>query len=418
MMQYLDILQKQPPQHTALITETHTYTYSELWQRAMEIRKHIVAKETIHWIDSSSIAAQICQFLAYSGSTAVPIIATAASMRQPQKILNVPPTACMGVMTSGSSGPSKILWRDFASWADFFPIQNKLFGITSQTILFCQGSLAFTGNLNLYLSVFAAGGTVIGADSFHPKTWLAYIEKYKANAMYLIPSKVLLLPQIAHHEYENVQHIISGSQSMGKRQAQWLHQPFPHSEIILYYGASELNYITYIKDTDMTEDTSLVGKPFPNIAIKIDAASQEILVTTPYHVLGISMPYSLHDRGCIDKNGNLHFLGRSGDSCNINGRHISMYRIEQALCAHLPIREAAVVVQHGVHADRLAAVVGGAKGPISRTVLWKALRPYLQDYEIPKVCIVVDELPKNESGKIDKLALKKYTYFRNRPGVI
>lgn len=409
-MQYIDIIRKQPADKTALITETATYTYGELWQQAMEIRKTIAPDETVHIIGSQSIAAQLCQFLVYSGSTAVPVMATAAGAVQRSESLRAPQTACMGVMTSGSTGPSKILWRDYASWADFFPVQNRLFGITSETILFCQGSLAFTGNLNIYLGVLAAGGTILGADSFHPKTWLALMETYQANAVYLIPAKLLLLPQTARRIYKTVQHIISGSQALGKPQAQWLQQTFPQSEIILYYGASELNYITYIKDTDMTEDTSIVGKPFPGVSIAIGAA-QEILVMTPYHVLGITVPFSLHDNGQIDRAGNLHFLGRSGDSCNVNGRHVSTYRIEQALCAHLPIREAAVWVEHGTYADSLTAALGGAASPISRTAFLKRMRPYLQTYEIPKTCIFADSLPKNESGKIDKQALKRRHLF-------
>ena len=408
-MQYLDMIQKQPAHKTALITETAIYTYGELWREAMNIRTTISPDEAVHYINSTTIADQLCQFLAYSGSHDVPVMATAVSMLQkPSPLVEVPSEACMGVMTSGSTGPSKILWRDVASWADFFPIQNHIFGITEQTILLCQGSLAFTGNLNLYLSVLSVGGTIVGIDSFRPKTWLSYIETYQVNAIYLIPAKLFLLPQIAHHQYMTVHHIISGSQAMGKQQAQWVQQIFPQSEVILYYGASELNYITYIKDADMTEDRSVVGKPFPGVDVTIDRQTQDIVVMTPYHVLHVSVPMSLHDRGYIDAKGNLHFLGRSGDICNINGKHISLYRIEQTMCEHVPIREVAVLVQHHGHADVLTAVVSGASVPITRTMLWKRLRPYLQDDEIPKVCISIDRLPKNESGKIDRQALKKY----------
>lgn len=418
-MQYIDMVRNQPSHKTALITETAVYTYGDLWQKAMNIRKTITPKRRVHRIPSTNIATQLCQFLAYSGSTTVPIMATTASMRQPLSVdLEVPPTACMGVMTSGSTGPSKILWRDFASWAHFFPIQNHIFGLTERTILLCQGSLAFTGNLNLYLGVLSVGGTIVGMDSFHPKTWLSYIERYQVNAIYLIPAKLFLLPQIAQSVYPTVQHMISGSQAMGKQQAQWLQQIFPHSEIILYYGASELNYITYIKDTDMTEDSSVVGKPFPGVDVTVDAKTQDIVITTPYHVLNVSVPTSLHDRGYIDTKGNLHFLGRSGDCCNVNGRHVSRYRIEQAVCEHMPVREAAVLVQHRDRADVLTVIVGGATVPVTRAMFWKTLRPYLQDDEIPKACIVMDRLPKNESGKIDRPALEKYIYFRNQHDVI
>lgn len=405
-MQYIDMLPKQPADKTALITETETYTYGGLWQKAAAIRKNIASDEAVHVISSSPIADQLCRFLAYSGSTAVPVMATAAGAVQLPKAMNVPHTACMGVMTSGTTGPSKILWRDYASWADFFPVQNAVFGITNKTILFCQGSLAFTGNLNLYLGVLAAGGTIIGADSFHPKTWLALLESHQANAVYLIPAKLQLMPQTADHTYTKVTRIISGSQALGRPQAQQLQQAFPQSEIILYYGASELNYITYITDKDMTADTSCVGKPFPGVSLTI-GKDEEILVTTPYHVLGITVPFSLHDRGRMDAAGNLYFLGRSGDRCNVNGRHISTYRIEQAICTHLPVREAAVFAVHGAYADCLMAVLGGAGHSIDRTKLWKGLRPYLQEYEIPKTCVVLNSLPKNESGKIDKQTLQR-----------
>ena len=418
-MQYIDMIRKQPADKTALITETAVYTYGELWQKAMNIRNNILPDEAVHYIHSTTIADQLCQFLAYSGSTTVPIMATTASMRQPLSVdLEVPPTACMGVMTSGSTGPSKILWRDFASWAHFFPIQNHIFGLTEQTIILCQGSLAFTGNLNLYLGVLSVGGTIVGMDSFHPKTWLSYIDRYQVNAIYLIPAKLFLLPQIAHGVYLTVQHIISGSQAMGKQQAQWLQQIFPHSEVVLYYGASELNYITYSKDADMTEDRSIVGKPFPGVDVTVDEKTQDIVVTTPYHVLNVSVPTSLHDKGYIDTKGNLHFLGRSGDYCNVNGRHVSRYRIEQAVCEHMPVREAAVLVHHRDRADVLTVIAGGATALITRAMLWKTLRPYLQADEIPKACIVMDRLPKNESGKIDRPALEKYIYFRNRSDVI
>ena len=116
---------------------------------------------------------------------------------------------------------------------------------------------------------------------------------------------------------------------------------FPCAEIILYYGASELNYITYIKDKDMTNDITLIGKPFNNIHIDIDKNTQEILVHTPYHIEQITLPFSLKDRGYIDKLGSLHFLGRSDDIINLNGMKISLYKIEHTLRKLLPIKEIA-----------------------------------------------------------------------------
>lgn len=44
------------------------------------------------------------------------------------------------------------------------------------SITFMQGSLAFTGNLNLYMAQLASGGSVVAADSFDPRLWKRMIE--------------------------------------------------------------------------------------------------------------------------------------------------------------------------------------------------------------------------------------------------
>ena len=150
----------------------------------------------------------------------------------------------MGVMTSGSTGQSKLLWRNFSSWADFFPIQNNIFNINHNTIIFCQGSLAFTGNLNMYMSVLSIGGTIVATEKFAPKTWINLMANNFANAIYMIPSKLLLLPKYLKIPNKHIKTIISGSQSMDKHQAELLQKIYPHTQITLYYGASELNYIS------------------------------------------------------------------------------------------------------------------------------------------------------------------------------
>ena len=401
-MRYLDLLLNQNPHKLALITDFAQYTYGDLIAKA---QKMPLIKANYTFIHENLIVEQLSKFLAYSGTKTVPIIATQASKHQDFTAYTktIPPNACMGVMTSGSTGKSKLLWRNFASWADFFPEQNNIFGINKQSIIFCQGSLAFTGNLNIYLSVLAAGGTIVATEKFAPKTWLQMIIKNKVNCLYLIPSKLLLLPKILKQANLSIKHIISGSQSMGKPQANMLKKIFPNAEIILYYGASELNYITYIKDKDMTEDITLIGKPFNNVHICIDKNTQEILVHTPYHIEQITLPFSLKDRGYIDKLGNLHYLGRSDDIINLNGMKISLYKIEHTLRKLLPIKEIATKIIHTNDIDQLVAfIVTENKLPINKVEALKKLKPYLSEYEIPKKFICLANLPKNESGKIDK----------------
>lgn len=402
---YLAMLAAQPQEKLALVDDATSFTYGQLVAAASKLRERADFSQPAVFIHEDTIAQQLLQFVAYSGTATRPIIATELSRNQHFDVGQIPPKACMGVMTSGSTGKSKLLWRDYHSWADFFPEQNHIFGVDEATIIFCQGSLAFTGNLNIYMGVLAAGGTLIVTEKFRPRHWLQLIEQYAVNTIYLIPSKLMLLPKFMNVPNEQLRHIISGSQTMGRQEADKLLAVFPNTEITLYYGASELNYITYIKDKDMTGDRTVIGQPFAGVGITIK--NEEIFIDTPYHVEGIALPFSLKDRGYVDERGWLHFLGRTDDICNVNGRKVSSVKVTTALNDIEGVVEAAVLSRHIADADVLVAFVASTTS-FTKQELVRCLRERLEDYELPKQFIFLEQLPRNESGKIDKLSLEKW----------
>ena len=402
---YLAMLAAQPQEKLALVDDATSFTYGQLVAAASKLRERADFSQPAVFIHEDTIAQQLLQFVAYSGTATRPIIATELSRNQHFDVGQIPPKACMGVMTSGSTGKSKLLWRNYHSWADFFPEQNRIFGVDEATVIFCQGSLAFTGNLNIYMGVLAAGGTLIVTEKFRPRHWLQLMEQYAVNTIYLIPSKLMLLPKFMSVPNEQLRHIISGSQTMGRQEADKLLAVFPNTEISLYYGASELNYITYIKDKDMTGDRTVIGQPFAGVGITIK--NEEIFIDTPYHVEGIALPFSLKDRGYVDERGWLHFLGRTDDICNVNGRKVSSVKVTTALNDIEGVVEAAVLSRHIADADVLVAFVASTTS-YTKQELVRRLRERLEDYELPKQFIFLEQLPRNESGKIDKLALEKW----------
>ena len=402
---YLAMLAAQPQEKLALVDDATSFTYGQLVAAASKLRERADFSQPAVFIHEDTIAQQLLHFVAYSGTATRPIIATELSRNQHFDVGQIPPKACMGVMTSGSTGKSKLLWRDYHSWADFFPEQNRIFGVDEATIIFCQGSLAFTGNLNIYMGVLAAGGTLIVTEKFRPRHWLQLMEQYAVNTIYLIPSKLMLLPKFMSVPNEQLRQIISGSQTMGRQEADKLLAVFPKAEITLYYGASELNYITYIKDKDMTDDRTVIGQPFAGVGISIN--NEEIFIDTPYHVENITLPFSLKDRGYVDERGWLHFLGRTDDICNVNGRKVSSVKVTTALTDIEGVVEAAVLSRHIADADVLVAFVASTTS-YTKQELVRRLRERLEDYELPKQFIFLEQLPRNESGKIDKLALEKW----------
>ena len=149
----------------------------------------------------------------------------------------------------------------------------------------------------------------------------------------------------------------------------------------------------------------MIVRPFKGVGITIE--QEEIFIDTPYHVEEIAMPFSLKDRGYVDENGWLHFLGRTDDICNVNGRKVSSVKVTTALTDLPDIVEAAVLAKHEGDADVLVAYVA-TTASYSKQELVKLLRETLEDYELPKQFVFLEHLPRNESGKIDKLALGKW----------
>ena len=109
----------------------------------------------------------------------------------------------------------------------------------------------------------------------------------------------------------------------------------------------------------------------------------------------------------MDEAGWLHFLGRTDDICNVNGRKVSSVKVATALTEIAGVTEAAVLARHVGDVDALVAFVA-AQASFTKQDLLKDLRASLEDYELPKQFVFVEHLPRNESGKIDRLALGKW----------
>lgn len=402
-MNYFDLVKFADSDKPALIEDGVAYTYGNLArlseQMASNIKKsHLSA---VYTIQEKSILKQLVLFLACNSIGIIPLVAPFdINIKTLPNIQNIPKNVCMAVMTSGTTGLPKILYRTYRSWADFFPIQNEIFGINEKSVLFAQGSLAFTGNINLYMAQFYAGGTVVAQNQFNPKKWAYVIEKENVNAIYLIPSKLKLLPDIVKEPINNVKSILSGSQSLGRKDADKLKKTFPMADITLYYGASELSYITYVKYEDMTSNENLIGKPFPEVEVFV--RDGRIYADNNFHAEGIQCPYPLPDSGHMDEKGNFYFDGRSDDIVIIRGRKVSLLHIENELEKLAEVKEAAVIFKEADKKEKLIAFVETVNNFKDTNYLLCKLRKFLAHYEMPSKIVILDKMFYNESGKKDK----------------
>lgn len=314
--------------------------------------------------------------------------------------------AQFGVLTSGTTGTPKPLWRTELSWSGFFDIQNEIFHIQEDTTLFLQGSFSFTGVSNMVIAVLWAGGTIVTTQSLRPSRWSALIESYRVDHIYALPTKLRLLCRYSTPYLSNVRYIIAGSQVLDEQLMEQLQVLCPHMEFILYYGASELNYITYCSGQEWLERKGTVGKPFPSINIHTDEGL--IYVTTDYHVEGVDQTSTVNDCGYIDSDGYLMFKGRNGDVINKGGYKISVSSMESYMQTIIGIQECSIIdITDSVRGEDFVVYVVLEANVTIQSII-ESIHRDRPPVEWPKDIIPVPLLPLTECAKVDKRKLKEW----------
>ncbi|SDG45807.1 Acyl-CoA synthetase (AMP-forming)/AMP-acid ligase II [Selenomonas sp. WCT3] len=311
----------------------------------------------------------------------------------------------LGVLSSGTTGAPKVMYRTYESWAGFFPVQNSIFHVGHDSRLFLQGSLSFTGNLNSLLAVLYEGGSIITSETMHCRRWGKLIRGWAVDVIYLIPTKLQLLAAALKEPLPDVQSLFTGSQLLSARNICDLQRLLPQAQLLLYYGASELNYISYAICADPGRDSRNLGRPFPGIGVTVHDGL--IYVDTPYHVSGAKIPFTVKDTGYLNEKGELIFEGRRDAWVNKGGVKISILRVENELQAVVGIREAVVLpCADKLRGSTLAAFIVRDEGA-EESALRRAIRKSLKPVEVPSVLCFLSQMPLNDRGKVNRRALRE-----------
>ncbi|MGB6164843.1 MAG: class I adenylate-forming enzyme family protein [Pseudonocardiaceae bacterium] len=115
------------------------------------------------------------------------------------------------------------------------------------------------------------------------------------------------------------------------------------------------------------------------------------------------------DLGYLDEDGYLYLLGRKKDIVVRGGQNIAPVEVEAELTAHPEVAEAAAFgVPHELWGEMLvAAVVLRETGAVTSAELRRTLRSQLAAFKVPSRIVMVDSLPRNDAGKVEKTRLRE-----------
>ena len=413
------------PYKIALIVDEEQYTYGQLYDAIISMEFNNTSriinldqfndgqKNKVLLIQSLSFVEQLLQWLwgLYKGYISMVChnemdVAYIDELARIISVEGVPTSADFGVLTSGTTGRPKPLWRSESSWREFFDIQNNIFYINKDTKIFLHGSFSFTGVSNMVVAVLWSGGTVITTSSLRPIRWIQLIDKYHVDHIYALPTKLRLLVRHCKSKLDSISYIIGGSQVLDRQLMEQLELICPNMEFILYYGASELNYITYCTGKEWLDREGTVGRPFPSV--KIAEQNGVIYVNTKHHIEGIPDTYTVNDCGYIDSDGYLMFHGRRGDVINKGGYKISIPEMELYLQSLQGVSEVAVItINDEIRGeDFIAYMVLEDNTELSKII--ECIHHERPSVEWPKAILEIPMIPLTECSKVDKRKLKEW----------
>ena len=413
------------PYKIALIVDEEQYTYGQLYDAIISMEFNNTSriinlgqfndgqKNKVLLIQSLSFVEQLLQWLwgLYKGY--IPMVChnemDVAYIDELARIISVegvPTSADFGVLTSGTTGRPKPLWRSESSWREFFDIQNNIFYINKDTKIFLHGSFSFTGVSNMVVAVLWSGGTVITTSSLRPIRWIQLIDKYHVDHIYALPTKLRLLVRHCKSKLDSINYIIGGSQVLDRQLMEQLELICPNMEFILYYGATELNYITYCTGKEWLDREGTVGRPFPSV--EVAEQNGVIYVNTKHHIEGIPDTYTVNDCGYIDSHGYLMFNGRRGDVINKGGYKISIPEMELYLQSLQGVSEVAVItINDEIRGeDFVAYMVLEDNAELSKII--ECIHHERPSVEWPKAILEIPMVPLTECSKVDKRKLKEW----------
>ena len=336
------------------------------------------------------------------------------------------------IFTSGTTGTPKGVKLKHENI--IFVTKNiiKIIGVRSDDVEINPLQLSHSFGLGCLHTTIAQGATsIIFRNSINLKEIIDAVTINKATGFVGVPAtfqKILLNYKEEFKEAgKNFHYLLTNSAPMPKDDVQEIIDLFPLTDFFTYYGLTEASRSTFLLfNNDITKIES-VGKPAPNVEIKIitnngNTSNQheigEVLINGPNVIdeywAGTAEESKINDGwlatgdpGFFDNDGYLYLKGRKDDIINVGGEKVSPTEIELAIKQLDKIQDVGVIgVTDKTFGEIPVAFIVTKVNLETNEILAHCIKT-LERYKIPQNFIFIDSVPKNESGKIERSALKE-----------
>ncbi|CDQ42421.1 MAG: acyl-CoA ligase FadD12 [Mycolicibacterium neoaurum] len=270
--------------------------------------------------------------------------------------------------------------------------------------------------------------TIITRRKFDPEATLALVDTHRATGLCVVPvmfDRIVELPDEVRNRYSGRTLRFAAASGSRMRPDVVIKFMDQFGDVIYNnYNATEAGMIATATPADLRAAPDTAGKPAEGTEIRIldpelrplpagEVGTIYVRNSTQFDGYTNGKNKDFHDGfmnsgdvGYLDAAGRLFVVGRDDEMIVSGGENVYPIEVEKTLVAHDDVAEAAVMgVDDEQFGQRLSAFVV-LHNPVTVDALKAHVRDNLANYKVPRDITILDELPRNSTGKIDRRALQ------------
>jgi acyl-CoA synthetase (AMP-forming)/AMP-acid ligase II len=358
------------------------------------------------------------------------------------------------LFTSGSTGEPKGVLISRGDLMARVAAEIEWFNLTGDDVLLSILPFSFDVGLNQLLAALAVGAELVVLDSWLPADVLSVTEARRVTGISGVPAiwqdminAGLGFDKQARHAA--LRYITISGGSLPPYQLERLAEHASGVGIFKTYGQTEAFRATSLRPEEYQRKPDSVGKPFTGVRVYV--VNENGTPCRPGEVgevvhtgLGVMMGYLRNsdtaaklrgnpfygdddpsplaiftgDMGYLDTEGYLYLKGRADGMLKIMGNRVYPQEITNQIIAIPGVEEASIAgISREIGQTVLIAFVAVSRDAgISAVTVRRALREKLPSYMIPQEIVVVHQMPRTASGKLDERRLvEEYTARQAAP---
>jgi amino acid adenylation domain-containing protein len=349
--------------------------------------------------------------------------------------------------TSGSTGRAKGVMISHSSIVLVVDYRRKYLGFNHETIALSLSPLYFDPVINEIFCTLSVGGKLILINSNNSvvlyRGFLSAVQKEPVSIFFCVPSFLNMLISSLRKltpYLGSVKYIVFGAGSCPIRIIQELKRLLPGTDFIHGYGLTETSVTAcsyrIIDPFAAKYESFPLGEPIPNTEFYVldddghivSNGVGELVIRGPHLMKGYWNNKTETDKVLkinpifpeqnekvlftgdlvrVEVGGDLIFVGRKDDQIKSAGHRIELGEVEMRISRYEGVKEVCVIPVPDLEMGNKIKCILSLEHNYTLNDVIQYCNSNLVLYTIPHLWELMDEIPKNQNGKIDKKLLKE-----------